>query len=283
MIFPGVLLKQHGLRASKRKGQNFLTQPATAKAIALSACIQPEDTVLEIGAGLGALTLAVASMAKKVVAVEVDRGIFPVLQGILADEGAENVKPILQDALELDLVEMARENGSRFVVVGNLPYSVSSPILFKFLDNLSAWRSATLMVQKEVADRLVSAPGNKDYGRMSVLIQTWCKTGHALTVGPDQFFPKPAVASSVVHLVPREENLARVGSSEEAAWFKGVVKAAFGQRRKTLLNSLSNGLGLEKAKVSFSLESIGIAPSARAETLTPEMFADLARALADQA
>jgi 16S rRNA (adenine1518-N6/adenine1519-N6)-dimethyltransferase len=282
MTFPGVLLKQHGLRASKRKGQNFLTQPATARAIAHSACIKAEDTVLEIGAGLGALTLALAAMAKKVQAVEVDRGVFPVLKGILAENGVQNVDVMLQDALDLDLVAMARENGSPFVVVGNLPYSISSPILFKLLDNLSAWRSATVMVQKEVADRLVCEPGNKNYGRMSVLIQTWCRTGHALTVGPDQFFPRPAVASSVVHLVPRKENLARLTTPEEAAWFKGVVKAAFGQRRKTLLNSISSGLAMDKAKVTSALNAVSISPSARAETLNPASFAELARSLADR-
>lgn len=145
--------------------------------------------MVEIGAGLGALTLPLAQSAAKVWAVEVDRGIHAALLEVLAEAGADNVEPLLADALNLDWPDLAARAGGPVVVAGNLPYAISSPLLFTLLDNLACWKRATLMVQKELAERLLSAPGVKDWGRMSVLVQTWCAVRRGMEVGPGQFSP----------------------------------------------------------------------------------------------
>jgi 16S rRNA (adenine1518-N6/adenine1519-N6)-dimethyltransferase len=152
-------------------------------------------------------------------------------------------------------------------------------LLFKLLENLEHWSSATLMVQREVAERLTAAPGGREYGRLSALMQCWCETRAGLVVGPDQFFPRPQVESRVVHLAPRERPLADLPGPEQAAWFTQVVKAAFGQRRKTLLNSLAGGLGRPRDEVEAGLARAGIDPVRRAETLSPEEFGQVAKAL----
>ena len=279
MVHPGALLKAHGLRASKRRGQNFLIHGATARAIAQSAGISEKDTVVEIGAGLGALTLACAGLARQVIALEVDRGVFAVLVDVLAQEQAANVEPRLADALQMDWPAAAARAGGPLCVLGNLPYAICSPVLFNLLDNLPYWRTATLMVQKEVADRLLSGPGNKTYGRMSVLAQTWCEIGPGMVVGAGQFFPRPAVESRIVHLTPRPKPLVDL-DQEQGRWFAQVVKAAFSQRRKTLLNSLAGGLGREKDEVGAALAGAGIDPGRRAETLNPQELGRIALALA---
>ena len=280
MTHPGALLKAHGLRAGKRRGQNFLTQPATALAIARSAGLGPGDVALEIGAGLGALTLACASLAGRVVALEVDRGLREALAGILAQECVGNVDLRLMDALDLDWRETAQQAGGPLVVVGNLPYAISSPLLFQLLENRRHWRRATLMVQREVAKRLLSGPGGKDYGRLSVLMQNWCEVAPGMVLGPEQFFPRPRIDSQVLHLIPRAEPLAPMEDAAQEIWFGQVVKAAFSQRRKTLANSLAGGLGWERQLVALALERAGVAASRRAETLEVAEFGRVGRALA---
>lgn len=270
MQHPAGILKARGLVASRRRGQNFLAQPATAQAIALSAGLAPDDVVVEVGPGLGALTLPLAGLAARVIALEVDRGVFEALLGILAQAGAANVEPRLTDALDFDWAAEALAAGRRLKVAANLPYSISSPLLFKLLENLAHWSSATLMVQREVAERLAAAPGGREYGRLSALMQCWCEIHLGLVVGPEQFFPRPQVESRVVHLAPRERPLADIAGPEQAAWYATVVKAAFGQRRKTLLNSLSGGLGRPRAELEEALARAGIDPARRAETLSPE-------------
>ncbi len=279
MTHPGVLLKTHGLKASKRRGQNFLCQPATALAIARAAGLNPADVVLEIGAGLGALTCAAASLAGRVIALEVDRGLYPVLGEMLAQQGIVNVDLRLFDALELDWPALAQEAGGPLVVVGNLPYAISSPLLFKLLEHRACWRSATLMVQREVATRLLASPGGKDYGRLTVLMQTWLEVRAGMVVGPDQFFPRPAVDSQVLHLRPLEEPLVALSGPEAAAWFALVVKAAFSQRRKTLANSLAGGLGRPREDVLAALKTAQVDPGRRAETLQPQELGRVAAAL----
>jgi 16S rRNA (adenine1518-N6/adenine1519-N6)-dimethyltransferase len=274
-MHPAAILRAHGLRAGKKRGQNFLTQPSTAEAIVLSAGIAPGDTVLEIGAGLGALTLPLAARAAKVVAVEVDRGVFAALEQVVAQAGASNVEPRLADALALDWPALAQEAGGRLVVAGNLPYSISSPLLFILLERRALWKSATLMLQKELARRLTSRPGSKDWGRLSVLMQRWCSVRAGMEVGPGQFFPRPAVASQMVHLAPREDAAAGPAGPEAEAAFARVVKAAFSQRRKTVANSLAAGLDRPRQEVAAALEQTGIDPRRRAETLTLAEFAAL--------
>ncbi|MFH1058979.1 MAG: 16S rRNA (adenine(1518)-N(6)/adenine(1519)-N(6))-dimethyltransferase RsmA [Pseudomonadota bacterium] len=274
MNHPGQLLKTHNLRASKARGQNFLTQPASAAAIARAANITPEDVVVEIGGGLGALTLALAPLAQRVISLEVDRGLLPVLQALLDEAGAANVEVRLADALDFAWAAEAAAAGRPLVVAGNLPYAISSPLLFALVENRAHWTGATLMVQREVAQRLVAGPGGKDYGRLAVLIQTWCTTRPGMVLGPDQFFPRPAVESQVVHLTPREAPLVAWAMGEKGQWFAQVVKAAFSQRRKTLLNSLAAGLGLEKPLVAAALARAGVDPGRRAEALgIPELGA----------
>jgi 16S rRNA (adenine1518-N6/adenine1519-N6)-dimethyltransferase len=279
MTHPAAILKAHGLRAGKKRGQNYLAQPATAGAIAASAQAGPDDLVVEIGAGLGALTLPLAASAARVIAVEVDRGVFAALQEVLAQAGAVNVEPILADALNLDWPALAREAAGPVVVAGNLPYAISSPLLFNLLDNLSCWKRATLMVQKELANRLLGSPGGKDWGRMSVLIQTWCSVSRGMEVGPSQFFPRPAVASQVVHLEPLAQPIVPLEGDQERQDYAKVIKAAFSQRRKMLANSLAGGLGRERDAILPALEQAGVEPSRRAETLSIAEFAAVTKAL----
>ena len=278
-MHPAALLKAHGLHAGKKRGQNYLVQPATAGAIAASAGAQATDTVVEIGAGLGALTLPLALAAAKVVAVEVDRGIFAALQEVLAGAGVVNVEPLLADALTLDWPALAADAGGPLVVAGNLPYAISSPLLFNLLDNLPCWKRATLMVQKELANRLLSSPGSKDWGRMSVLIQTWCSVSRGMEVGPSQFFPRPAVASQVVHLEPLERPAVALEGPQAREDYAKVIKAAFSQRRKMLANSLAGGLRRERDAILPALEQAGVEPTRRAETLSIAEFAAVTKAL----
>ncbi len=277
-MHPAAILKAHGLRAGKKRGQNFLTQPATAEAIAAGAGIGPTDTVVEIGAGLGALTLALAARAGRVIAIEVDRGVFAALQEVLAQAGASNVEARLADALTLDWAALAAEAGAPLAVAGNLPYSISSPLLFNLLEARACWAGATLLLQKELGTRLCAGPGGKDWGRLAVLMQMWCAVRPGMEIGPGQFFPKPAVASQVVHLAPRPAPAADLGGPEGQAALGRVVKAAFSQRRKTLANSLAGGLGLARDQAVALLGAAGIDPTRRAETLSLAEFAALTRA-----
>ncbi len=278
-MHPRELLKSHGLAASKERGQNFLVQPPTAQAIVRAAGIQPGEVVVEIGAGLGALTLVVAAQARRVVAVELDRGVHAALEGILASSGVSNVELRHANALDLDWQAIADQAGAPVSVLGNLPYNISSQLLFRLIDARGAWRRATLMVQKEVAVRLMAGPGNRDYGRLSVLVQAWCGLAPGMKIGPDQFFPRPKVASQVVHLAPLAEPLLGDASQEQAAWFSQVVKAAFSQRRKTLANSLAGGLKRERPAMAAALEKAGIEPTRRAETLSIAEFAAVSQTL----
>jgi len=282
-MHPAAILKAHGLHAGKKRGQNFLTQPATAEAIAASAGFAPSDTVVEIGAGLGALTLSLASRAKRVIAIEVDRGVFTALQEILASSQASNVEPRLADALTLDWAALAADAGGPLRVAGNLPYSVSSPLLFNLLEARACWTSATLLLQKELGMRLCAGPGGKDWGRLGVLMQMWCEVRPGMEIGPGQFFPIPAVASQVVHLAPRPAPAAGLGGPEGEAALGRVVKAAFSQRRKTLANSLAGGLNLPREDAVALLNAANIDPTRRAETLSLAEFAALTRAAASDA
>lgn len=281
MTHPRDILKAHGLFATKRRGQNYLLHSATARAIAGAAGLEPRDTVVEIGAGLGALTLALAPLVRRVIAVEVDRGVYQALLGVLDQSGIDNVQPLEADALDLDWEALAAEAGAPLAVVGNLPYSVSSPLIFNLLEARSAWRSATLLLQKELVTRLSAAPGGRDYGRLTVLAAAWCNLRPGTVLGPEQFFPRPRVDSQLITLTPRpiQEALAR---PQEEAWFSRVVKAAFSQRRKTLANSLAGSLGLGREMIMAGLKACEVDPMRRAETLSPEELAGVARALASK-
>ena len=275
MTHPGELLKKNRLYAGKELGQNFLSNPATAQMIVDRTGIDKNTTVLEIGPGLGAITLPLARAGKKVVAIEKDRRIIPLLEGELAEEGIDNVTIINQDVLKTDLKDIA--GTEKLVVVGNLPYNISSQILFKLITIRQVVTHAFLMFQKELAQRLISSAGTKDYSRLSAVVQYASKISRVADIRPNNFFPKPDVDSTVL----RFDFFETQGMAEEdERLLFGVIKAAFSKRRKTLHNAMSGGeLGLTKKIVGIALENAGIDSSRRAETLEVQEFITLSKAV----
>lgn len=268
MTHPGELLKREKLYAGKEMGQNFLSDPATARMIVDRTRIDKNTRVLEIGPGLGALTIPIARAAGQVVAVELDRGLIPLLKQELADEGIDNVKIFNQSILKTDIKEMAQ--GEKLVVMGNLPYNISSQILFRLVKNRSVIESAFLMFQKELATRLLAAPGGRDFSRLSAVVQYAAKISLVTDVKPNAFFPRPKVDSTVLKF----EFFDSPDMTEpmEDLLF-AVIKAAFSKRRKTLNNSMAGGeLGLDKKVAKQALVAAGIDPGRRAETLEIEEF-----------
>lgn len=268
---PAALLKRHGLAAKKSWGQCFLHDPAVVRRIVELAALHPEETVVEIGAGLGELTLCLAGAAARVIAVERDREMLAVLEQRLAERPNVTLRP--QNALELDLG--ALEAPTPLSVVGNLPYNIASPLLFHLLDQAQHLRAATLMVQKEVAQRLCAPSGSRTYGAPSVLCQARAEVRYGFTVGRGAFYPAPRVDSAVVKLTVHAEPRIRA----PYPLFRAVVRAAFGQRRKTLRRALRGPFS--RQAVDAALEQAGLEPTLRAERLEVEQFDALARALAE--
>lgn len=264
------LLERHGFRFSKALGQNFLVEPSVPRRIAEASGADGNTLALEVGPGVGCLTGELAQRAGKVVAIELDNA----LRGVLAETlgGYDNVEIVWGDAAKLDLAEIVRERAGalRPIVCANLPYSVTTPLLAAFIE-AGCFERMTVMIQREVAQRLAAAPGTKDYGAFTVFVNWHCEVRKLFDVPPECFMPRPKVTSSVVRLTPRTAPLCPV--RDEALMFR-CVKAAFAQRRKTLSNALGNGLGSLKPLVLPALERAGIDPRARGETLS---FADFAR------
>ncbi len=272
------LLGRHGLLPKKSLGQNFLVDPRVQERIVAAAQLQTADVVLEIGAGLGALTARLADVASKVIAIDRDARLVEVLRGELADR--PNLEIVLGDALELDLGEVARKAGRPLVVVGNLPYVVTSPVLFATIEAAAAGRvvdRAIFMVQKEFAQRMLAPPGSRTYGRLSVMVQQAADAEILFHVGAGAFLPPPAVTSTVLRLRPRAQPLAAV---DDADLFARLVREAFGARRKMLRRALEPGFG--GARAAAALASAGIAGTRRAEELAVADFARLANALAEE-
>lgn len=263
------LLRQHGRQAKKSWGQNFLHDPRVVARIVEAAAIQPTDVVVEIGAGLGALTGALAARAARVLAIERDRELASLLRQAFA--GAASVAIVEANALTFDFAAVG--SAERLVVVGNLPYNIASPLLFRLLEARAHLRSATVMLQRELAQRLVAGPGSRRYGVPSVLLQQHADLQTCLQVGRGAFVPAPRVDSTVIRLdfrtVPR-------APADDAA-LRLTVRTAFGMRRKTLLRALS--AAFPEHAVAAALAECGIDPRARAETLTVAQFAALAQAL----
>ena len=271
------LLERHGFRFSKALGQNFLIEPSVPRRIAEASGADESTLALEVGPGVGCLTSELARRAKKVVAIELDNA----LRGVLAETlgGLENVEIVWGDAAKLDLAALVRERAGalRPVVCANLPYSVTTPLLAAFIE-AGCFERMTVMIQREVAQRLAAAPGTKDYGAFTVFVNWHCEVKRLFDVPPECFMPRPRVTSSVVALTPRAEPPCAV--RDEALMFR-CVRAAFSQRRKTLSNALSNGLGgFERAEVLAALDAAGIDPRSRGETLSGADFARLSDALA---
>lgn len=268
--------ERYGFKLSKSLGQNFLTDKNIIDRIIEGAGIGPEDLVIEIGPGIGVITSEAAETAKKVIAVEIDKNLIPILKETLADR--DNVEIVNQDILKTDVNRLIddcfRGEGdfSGVKIIGNLPYYITTPIIMKLLEDGVKADSITIMMQKEVADRIKAAPGTKAYGALSVAVQYYCTVEAVVNVPKDVFVPQPKVDSTVLKLKIREEKPVELKDREV---FFSCVKAGFGQRRKTLLNSLMGVKNITKEAVRESLEAAGIDPSRRAETLDLEEFANL--------
>lgn len=278
MTAPQTLLKAWNLKARKELGQNFLKDPNVVERIVSLAGVGPDDTVLEIGAGLGAMTVVLGARAGKVIAVEKDRQLVPLLRAELLARGLDNVQVIEHDILRLDIAQLARDAGPPLFVMGNLPYNISSQVLVKLIKARSAIKGAALMFQTELADRLCAGPGSKTYGRLSVLLQYCADLTVLREVKSDLFFPKPKVGSKVLGIVFKP--VIDPAVSDEALLVR-VVQAAFGRRRKTLRNALSGSLlSLSTQDTQAVLETAGIDPRRRAETLHVDEFVRLTETVA---
>ncbi|MBF0209362.1 MAG: ribosomal RNA small subunit methyltransferase A [Desulfamplus sp.] len=281
MTYPGVLLKSSNLFAKKELGQNFLSDPKAAEKIVSLAKISDDDVVLEIGAGLGAITVHAAKKALKIYAVEKDSRIIPLLCSELESAGVDNVELIQKDILKLNINEIERGVKGKIVVIGNLPYNISSQVLFRLVQNRALISKAVLMFQKELADRISAPPGGRDYGRLSAVMQYCSKIKTLTDVGSNLFFPKPDVESRVIEVefVDFDYNL----SLDQEEFLFQVIKAAFSKRRKTLRNSLaSSELKIGKSEIEDGLEIAKIDPERRAETLGVKEFVALTLALWDR-
>lgn len=272
------VLKKYGFHFQKRYGQNFLIDPRVLRKITAAADIGPEDCVLEIGPGIGTLTQYLAFQAKKVFAVEIDDALIPVLQETLKDW--DNVTIIHNDILKVDLHALVREQneGNSIKVVANLPYYITTPILMGLMEKKVPFTSITVMVQKEVAERMQAEPGTKDYGALSVAVQYYTVPHLAATVPPNCFIPRPNVGSAVIRL---EKRTARPMDVTDEQLFFRIVRASFEQRRKTLLNSLKNArdLSFTKEQIQKAIAACGFPENVRGEALDIHQFAALTKAL----
>ncbi|MDO4178115.1 MAG: 16S rRNA (adenine(1518)-N(6)/adenine(1519)-N(6))-dimethyltransferase RsmA [Phascolarctobacterium sp.] len=262
------ILHRFKLHADKKLGQNFLIDPKIVQGIVEAAELSEEDRVLEVGPGIGTLTQGLAESGASVIAVELDKRLVPVLATTL--EGYENISIVNGDILKVDIMQLV--NAPEFKCCANLPYYITTPIIFSLLEKKMPMERLVVMVQKEVAERMVAKPGGKDYGALSVSIQYYTEPEICFIVPPESFIPAPAVDSAVICCKRRKE--APVKVKDEEIFFR-VVKAAFSLRRKMLNNSLKN-MGLSGVSVAAWLERAGIDGKRRAETLSLEEFASLA-------
>lgn len=270
------VVQKHNFKFSKSLGQNFLIDTNVIDRILEGARVQEGDYVIEVGPGIGTLTKEMGRTAEKVVAIEIDKTLIPILEETLAD--FPNIEVINQDILKVDVQELvkAKLNGGPVKLIANLPYYITTPIVMKFLEEDIPVTDIVVMVQKEVADRMNAQPNSKDYGALSVAVQYYCDTEIVAKAPRHMFMPQPNVDSTVIGLHVREERKYNVDN--EDIFFK-TVKASFGQRRKTLLNSLG-GLGfLSKDQIKIALQEANIDEKRRGETLSIEEFASLSNAV----
>ena len=271
------ILQKYGFRFQKKFGQNFLIDPHVLEKIVRAADISEDDCVMEIGPGIGTLTQYLARSAREVFAVEIDKNLIPILtEDTLRDW--DNVTVINEDCLKVDMKQLVEEhNGGKPVkVVANLPYYITTPILMELLEKHVPFESITVMVQKEVADRMQAGPGSKDYGALSLAVQYYAVPEIMANVPPNCFIPRPNVGSAVIRLKGRtEEN--RVQVQDEHLMFR-LIRASFAQRRKTLMNGLRNSQELDysKEEIEKVIRDCGLPAAVRGEALTLEQFAQLA-------
>lgn len=274
------VLQKHDFHFQKKFGQNFLIDPHVLDKIIEAAEVTKDDFVLEIGPGIGTMTQYLACAARKVVAVEIDKALIPILEDTLSDY--DNARVINNDVLKVDIAKLAEEeNGGKPIkVVANLPYYITTPIIMGLFENHVPIKSITVMVQKEVADRMQVGPGTKDYGALSLAVQYYAKPYIVANVPPNCFMPRPKVGSAVIRLERYEEPPVKV--KDEKLMFR-IIRASFNQRRKTLANGLKNSAELDytKEEIEAAIETLGRGASIRGEALTLEEFAKLADFLYD--
>ena len=279
MRSPRTLLKAWNLKPLKRMGQNFLADPSAAKTIVSRACLSSDDVVLEIGAGLGALTIPLARIVKRVYAVERDRHLAELLKTELLTYQISNCEIIAENILFSDIHAFAEMAASKIIVIGNLPYGISSQILIKLIHSRNIIKRAVLMFQKELAQRLVAQPGNKQYGRITALLRYCADIRTLATIKAAVFYPPPKVDSTVLEIKFKPTSV--YGTHDEDMLFK-IIKAAFSKRRKTLKNALTRGeLKIDSQTAQQALTSAGIDPTRRAESLAPSEFVALQISLQD--
>ena len=274
------VMNTYGISAQKKFGQNFLTDESVLDEIVDGSGITGEDTVLEIGPGLGTLTAKLAGKARNVVAVEIDEALIPVLDHTLGD--LDNVEVIKGDILKCDIREVYARygNGRGLKVVANLPYYITTPIVLKLLEFNDIIESITVMVQKEVAERMQAGPGSKEYGALSLAVRYYSEPEVITEVSPDRFYPSPAVDSAVICLRVRREPPVEVADPDRM--FK-LIRATFNMRRKTLPNALSAGVGeLGRGDVEDALVKMGLPVTVRGETFSLDDFARLTSLLYEQ-
>ncbi len=274
------VLQKYNFVFQKKFGQNFLIDTHVLDKIIAAAEITKDDFVLEIGPGIGTMTQYLACAARKVVAVEIDKALIPILEDTLSDY--DNARVINNDVLKVDIAKLAEEeNGGKPIkVVANLPYYITTPIIMGLFENHVPIKSITVMVQKEVADRMQVGPGTKDYGALSLAVQYYAKPYIVANVPPNCFMPRPKVGSAVIRLERYEEPQVKV--KDENLVFR-IIRASFNQRRKTLANGLKNSAELDytKEEIEAAIEALGRGASIRGEALTLEEFAKLADFLYD--
>ena len=268
------VIQKYGFAFQKKFGQNFLIDPHVLEKIIASAGVTKDDMVLEIGPGIGTMTQYLAESAGRVVAVEIDNNLIPILQETLKDY--DNVTVIHNDILKVDIAELAEKyNGGRPIkVVANLPYYITTPIIMGLFESHVPIDNITVMVQKEVADRMQEGPGSKNYGALSLAVQYYAEPYIVANVPPNCFIPRPRVGSAVIRLTRHKD--APVQTKDEQMMFR-LIRASFNQRRKTLQNGLNNASDLHftKEQIASAIESMGLPPAVRGETLTLEQFAKL--------
>ena len=268
------VLQKYHFNFQKKFGQNFLIDTHVLEKIIASAGVTKEDFVLEIGPGIGTMTQYLCESAREVVAVEIDQNLIPILQDTLS--AYDNVTVINEDILKLDIAKLAEERngGNPIKVVANLPYYITTPIIMGLFESHVPIESITVMVQKEVADRMQVGPGTKDYGALSLAVQYYAKPEIVANVPPNCFMPRPNVGSAVIRLT--RHDTVPVDVEDEKLMF-AIIRASFNQRRKTLANGLSNapGIRLSKEEIQESITELGVPVTIRGEALTLQQFAEL--------
>lgn len=274
------IINKYSFAFQKKFGQNFLIDSNVLESIIRGAEITKDDFVLEIGPGIGTMTQYLCEAARQVVAVEIDKMLIPILEDTLSEY--DNVEVINQDVLKVDIKSLAEEknNGKPIKVVANLPYYITTPIIMGLFESGVPIDSITIMVQKEVADRMQAGPGSKDYGALSLAVQYYATAKVILNVSATCFMPRPNVDSAVIKLTRHKEPTVNV--ADEKLMFK-IIRASFNQRRKTLVNGLKNSpeLSFSKEQIVKAIEKIGKPETIRGEALTLEEFAELANAFTE--